>query len=138
MSKKQTKATLGRPKKDIDLLPEDWQEQVLNRYKNGASNVEIKAYLYDVLGTFSDSLWARWLIEEPIFSSTIKKGLAFSEAWWEQQGRENLKEVKFQTALYQINMRNRFKWDEKKEEVQEVKPTEFHLVLPKGSKLVDE
>ena len=131
MSKKMT----GRPKKGLDLLPSDWKEEVMKLYKQGASNVEVKAYIYEALGSFSDDLWKRWMNEEPMFSSTIKAGLAFSEAWWERQGRDNLKETKFQTGLYQINMRNRFKWDEKKEEEKEVKPTEFHLILPKGKTL---
>lgn len=109
----------GRPKKGLDLLPNDWEDRVIELYSEGASNVEVKAYLHTVLGTFSDSLWFRWMKEEELFSSTIKRGLALSKAWWERKGRISLDNPKFQTGLYQINMRNRFGWDEKKENEKE-------------------
>ena len=100
----------GRPKKKLDL-PAGWQKAVLALYVDGASDVEIKAWIYEKRGTFSDDLWDRWLIEEPDFSVTIKKGRIFARAWWEKQGRTNLKTSGFNTALYQIQVRNRFGWD---------------------------
>lgn len=119
MREKKEKREVGRPKKTIEMMPNDWEERVLELYSEGASNVEIKAYFYTVVGSFSESLWTRWMNEEPKFSQTIKIGLALSKAWWEKKGRTSLDEPKFQTGLYQINMRNRFGWDEKKEDKKE-------------------
>jgi hypothetical protein len=39
-----------------------------------------------------------------------------SHAWWESQGRINLKTKGFNTSLWTINMKNRFGWSEKTEQ----------------------
>ena len=65
----------GRPKKDIDILPNGWYNGVLELYLEGASDVEIKAYIYNLIGSFSNDLWDRWIKEEVEFSETIKRGI---------------------------------------------------------------
>lgn len=106
---------MGAPKKDLSGLPENWYNQVLDLYKDGASDVEIKALIYEWLGTFSNSLWNRWLEEEDEFSQTIKKGKMLSEAWWSRSGRVNLKEREFNYTGWYMNMKNRFGWADKQE-----------------------
>lgn len=101
---------MARPKKTIDILPDNWQTEITNLYENGASDVEIRAYLAKSCKTFSDDLWQRFIEEEPEFSRTIKKGKLISNAWWEKQGRENLKDKSFNPTLWYMNMRNRFGW----------------------------
>lgn len=105
----------GRPKKEISILPENWDIDILALYTEGASDVEAKAYLYNTLGTFSNSLWDRWLKDEPQFSQTIKKGKQLSAAWWEQKGRINLENSKFNYTGWYMNMKNRFNWADKSE-----------------------
>jgi hypothetical protein len=83
----------GRPKAIFDL-PENWYNEVLSLYKEGASDVEIKALIYQWRGSFSNDLWERWLKEEEQFSETIKMGKLISEAWY-------------------MNMKNRFGWTDK-------------------------
>jgi hypothetical protein len=39
--------------------------------------------------------------------------VSLSEAWWQKQGRLNLKERKFNSHLYMLNMMNRFDWNMK-------------------------
>lgn len=43
----------------------------------------------------------------------ILRGVSLSEAWWQKQGRLNLKERKFNSHLYMLNMMNRFDWNMK-------------------------
>lgn len=106
--------SLGRPKAELDL-PDGWNDEVIGLYSKGASDVEIKALIYEWRGSLSNDLWDRWLKEEEFFSETIKRGRALSEAWWQEQGRVNLKETQFSPTLWYMNMRNRFNWADKKE-----------------------
>lgn len=100
----------GAPKKSIDKLPENWQEDILKMYTEGASDVEIKALIHSWLGSFSNDLWERWLKEELMFSETIKRGKILSQSWWESQGRKNLSTRDFNSTLWYMNMKNRFGW----------------------------
>ena len=102
----------GRPKAMFDL-PENWYNDVLNLYKEGASDVEIKALIYQWRGSFSNDLWDRWLIEEEQFSETIKMGKLISEAWWSKSGRKNLENRDFNYTGWYMNMKNRFNWTDK-------------------------
>lgn len=102
----------GRPKAMFNL-PENWYDDVLNLYKEGASDVEIKALIYEWRGSFSNDLWERWLIEEEQFSETIKMGKLISEAWWSKSGRKNLENRDFNYTGWYMNMKNRFNWTDK-------------------------
>lgn len=104
----------GRPKSTIDL-PDGWYNDVLELYSEGASDVEIKAYIYSKRKTFSNDLWERWLQEEPEFSETIKQGRMLSESWWAKTGRKNLNNKEFSYTGWYMNMKNRFGWKDKQE-----------------------
>ncbi len=107
----------GRPKEDLSSLPDGWYSEVLEMYAEGASDVEIKAYIYFKRGSFSNDLWDRWVKEEEEFSETIKAGKMISEAWWAKQGRKNLKDKEFNYTGWYMNMKNRFGWKDKTETV---------------------
>jgi hypothetical protein len=102
----------GRPKAEFDL-PEKWYVEILNLYKEGASDVEVKALIYQWRGTFSNDLWDRWNKEEEQFSETIKMGKLLSEAWWSKSGRKNLENRDFNYTGWYMNMKNRFNWSDK-------------------------
>lgn len=104
---------MARPKEDLSSLPKDWYIQVLNEYKEGASDVEIKSLIYNWRGKFSNDLWDRWIKEEPEFSETIKGGRMLSEAWWAKNGRKNLTNKDFNYTGWYMNMKNRFGWTDR-------------------------
>lgn len=104
-----SKGMVGRPKEPCDLADEQLI-YILNEYSEGASDVEIRAYIWQQRGRFSQDLWERWIKEEEKFSLTIKKGRELSEAWWSKEGRKNLHSQTFSPTLWYMNMKNRFGW----------------------------
>lgn len=110
---------VGRPKKDLSELPDDWKEQVLALGAEGGSDVEMR-----VLLRISTDLWYRWLDEEPEFSETIKEARELCECWWTSHGRRmSSGAAEGMPAVYIFNMKNRFKWRDKPEEI----PVEIEL-----------
>lgn len=100
----------GRPLEDLTSLPEYWYNDLLVLYSEGASDVEIKAKIYEWRGSFSNDLWERWLKDYDQFSETIKTGKLLSEAWWHKEGRTSLKNKDFNYTGWYMNMKNRFGW----------------------------
>lgn len=107
------KAPVGRPSKYTpDMLP-----KIIELMKEGASLVEVAVELdidQDTLQDWKNPESPRY---NEAFSVTIKKGLAHSKAWWERKGRKNLENRDFRDALWYMNMKNRFGWRDKHEEV---------------------
>jgi hypothetical protein len=104
----------GRPLSKLDL-PDGWYNEVLELYSEGASDVEIKAWIYEKRKSFSNDLWDRWMEQEPEFSETIKVGKMLSESWWAKTGRKNLNNKEFSYTGWYMNMKNRFGWKDKQE-----------------------
>lgn len=100
----------GRKESPFDLSDDELVE-ILELYKIGGSDYEVKALIWEKRRSFSNDLWDRWLIDEQVFSETVKQGRALSRGWWETQGRENIKAQVFNTQLWVVNMNNRFKED---------------------------
>lgn len=133
-------ADMARPKKDISILWDGWQDDVLQLYKDGASDAEIKALLYDMLGTFSNNLWDRWMEEEEEFWETIKKGRMLAEAWWTKSGRVNLKDREFNYTGWYMNMKNRYGWKDRNDFTSgedKVRTVMFDFQLPKEEERVE-
>lgn len=105
----------GRPKSPLDL-PDGWKDDILNLYAEGASDVEIRALIWQWRGSFSDKTWNRWLEEEPEFMRTIKVGRQQAHAWWQRLGREAAAgQRKVNPAVWIFNMKNRYGWKDKQE-----------------------
>ena len=102
-----------RPKEDVKDLPENWYDLILDLYKIGASDVEVKGLIYEWRGSFSNDLWDRWIKEEEQFSETIKTGRILAECWWNKNGRENLKNKEFNYTGWYMQMKNRFNWTDR-------------------------
>lgn len=106
----------GRPKQKFKPW-DNWQDDILNLYAEGASDVEIRGLVMEKMGreSFHFDLWDRWLREEAKFSETIKNGRVLCEIWWKKNGRVNLKDRDFNSTLWYMNMKNRFGWADKQE-----------------------
>lgn len=104
----------GRPKSKLDL-PKGWQDEVLELYSVGGADIEVKAMIYRWRKTFSHELFQRWIDEEPEFFETIKMGRMMSEAWWNENGRTNLKDKSFNYVGWYMQMKNRFGWADKQD-----------------------
>lgn len=112
------KKTGGKQKAIPDTyLRKDWQDYVTGIMCEGASLEEVKGRL-----AISNDLHARWMKEEPIYSETIKKGIGFSLAWWEAEGRENLRNKNFSYVGWYMNMKNRFGWKDRQDYTSGDKP----------------
>lgn len=96
---------VGRPKDGLDRLPENWKEIALKIYSDGASDAEVRLTL-----GISQTIWERWLEEEPEFSLTIKDGRAAAKIWWERLSRDQAcGKVQGNATTLIFNMKNRFK-----------------------------
>jgi DNA-dependent RNA polymerase auxiliary subunit epsilon len=122
-------ADVGRPKILLtDLpLPNDWREQIISLYSEGASDVEVRCLLRDWCTTFSQDLWDRLLEEDKEFSITIKKGRENCQQWWEKKGRKNLENKDFNYTGWYMNMKNRFKWADQQNNTHEIKDVTLNI-----------
>lgn len=124
-------ADVGRPPEDLSSLPEGWYTKILSLYKEGASDVEIKALIYEWRGSFSNNLWDRWMEEEEEFWETIKMGRLLAESWWHQKGRTKLEVKDFNYTGWYMQMKNRYGWKDRTdltsddEKIQNVALVEF-------------
>lgn len=114
---------MARPKKQITLTQEQ-ENQIIKMYSEGASDVEVIAYLIKQFGSFSKDLFYRLLNEDEAFSSTIKKGRTLCEAWWIERGRTELKNNTFNYTGWYMQMKNRFGWKDKQEQDTNIKVAE--------------
>lgn len=91
-------------------------ERVIELGRAGYSIVEMAAEI----GVHRETLEENWPAAHEEFSEAFTRARLLSQAWWERQGRENLKESGFQSALYSRSMAARFPRDWR-----EVKGTEL-------------
>lgn len=97
---------MGRPRIQFDKSKEN---KVLEMFKEGQSNINVAAYLEMSIRSFD-----RLRIRDIYFGGLIEKGLALSEAWWQEEGRQALENKDFRQQLWYMNMKNRFKWQDGK------------------------
>lgn len=104
-----TKKT-GRPLKTKEsVLPANWKELVFNFAASGLSKEEIYLQFYRKHNSWFDDLYERDLE----FSAVIKKAENLCKGWWIEQSRKSLKRQYYQSALWYMNMKNRFGWKDK-------------------------
>ena len=96
-------------KRPIDL-PEGWQKDILNLYRNGANDAEIKAWIAEKRGYCSNTFWTSAFELNDEFNEIIRRGRQLSEAWWLKIARENVGNNKFNTPLWIRNMMHRHGW----------------------------
>lgn len=98
--------------KHLAKLPEDWTQLFLEMYNQGCSDTELMKEF-----GITPKAWKIMLIAlgESEFHEVVDFGHALAQAWWEFQGRTNLKTRGFNVRLYDINMQNRWGWARKSE-----------------------
>jgi hypothetical protein len=87
-----------------------WIETLLSLYSEGMSDAEVIKELKITRQQFDD-----YCRDVPAFAELVARGRDYSEAWWLTQGRVNLKNKDFVTALWVFNVKNRLGWGDKKE-----------------------
>ena len=124
----------GAPKIGLDILWDGWYDDVLDLYKEGASDVEIRALIAEKCTDktkASYTLWERWIEDEIEFGETIKMGRLYSEAWWSRKGRKGLENKEFNYTGWYMNMKNRFGWADKQEIKQEITGNQLTVTVKK-------
>lgn len=99
-----------------------WIDDMLSCYEVGMSDVEVCKELRITRKQFEQHC-----ADIPEFAALVERGRDYSEAWWLEQGRKNLKNKEFVTALWQFNVVNRLGWSSKRESA----APEAHLNLDK-------
>jgi hypothetical protein len=97
---------------NIKYLPDGWEEIVGREYKEGASDVEVRAKLH-----MTESLWLS-LYNDPessAFREVVDVGRMLAKGWWLEVGRKALRDRAFNAALWHMNMKNRYGWSDKTE-----------------------
>ena len=107
---------IGRPSK---YKPE-MCDQVVELMKDGASLDEVSGVLDISLETMNQWGKENGQYFKESFSESLKKGKRLSQAWWEREGRTNLKIKEFNYVGWYMNMKNRFGWRDKQEVKQDV------------------
>lgn len=95
---------------------------------NGCAISELGRHLAVTSSTIYE--WSR---KYPEFLGALQIGRELSRAWWLEQGRLNLHNKKFNNALWNSNMLNRFRWDGRNQTGDESK-NEDYLPADRASK----
>lgn len=85
-------------------------DECLDLYRDGAGDVEIAAHLGMTIKQFLDLC-----TDNAAFKSFVEKGSTVAQAWWWKQGRKNLANKSFNPQMWAFNMKNRYGWAEKNE-----------------------
>ncbi len=96
----------GRPTK----YKKEFCDTVLELMREGKSIVNCCAEL-----DISRETFYSWMEKHKEFHDTVKRGMELSEHWWQEKARENLDSNQFNSTLWYMNMKNRFKWTDKQE-----------------------
>jgi orotate phosphoribosyltransferase-like protein len=98
----------GRPTK----YSKEYAERLPYLFREGMSIYEVAAEL----GISIDTYYA-WKKKHKEFSEANKKGVALSQAWWEELGRQGAAgRTSINPATWIFNMKNRFKWTDRVEQ----------------------
>jgi transposase len=93
-------------------------EVAISLMRNGAAIVEVAYELNVAKSTIFD-----WIKIHPEFAAAIQEGKDFSEGWWCKEGRLNIHNKEFNSTLFYMNMKNRFKWSDRTESSHQVHVT---------------
>lgn len=84
--------------------------QIENAYTHGCSDIEVCKLMRITMPEFKN-----YYDTNSDFRKLVDVGRTMSQAYWYEQGRENIVNNKFNTSLWMFNMKNRFGWSERAE-----------------------
>lgn len=90
----------------------DWLKPLLSGYAEGMSDVEVCRELKITMKTFNEQYQS-----SEAFRKLVDYGRMTSHAWWMAAGRKNITNREFVVPLWTFNMKNRFGWADKTEQV---------------------
>ena len=94
--------------------------RVSNLFDEGGSIAEVSRMMGINRSTFRSWTDGTDMLKKP-FREIVELGKEAAEAWWLQQGRENIDNRSFNNSLWSLNMVNRYSWNSnKKEERKEI------------------
>lgn len=91
----------------------EWISRVKEAYEAGCSDVEVCKIMGITMSQFD-----KYYEGNDNFARFIDMGRTLSRAWWYSQGRTNLENRGFNTPLWGFNMKNRYGWADKTEQIQ--------------------
>ncbi len=89
-----------------------WAKQLIDLYREGASDAEVAAELNITIKDYYKQLG-----ENSTLATLVDLGRTLSQAFWEGQARKNIKNKQFNTALWAFYMKNKFGWADKTEAI---------------------
>jgi len=68
--------------------------------------------IHSVLAEFGiqENVLLGWMKKFPEFDRAVRVGMVIGYEWWLEAGRKNISNNKFNNQLYEMQMRNRFRW----------------------------
>lgn len=95
---------------NLKKLPKGWEKILATEYKEGASDVEVKARL-----KMTQSLWDVLYNDATSseFKSVVDFGRMLAKAWWMTQARKNLHSRQFNATLWLMVMKNQYGYSDK-------------------------
>ena len=111
---------MAKKSKYESVWTEAMSRRVSNLFDAGGSIAEVSRMMGISRSTFHAWIVGTDALKKP-FREIVSLGKEASEAWWLQQGRENIDNRSFNNSLWALNMVNRFSWNSnKKEEKKEI------------------
>lgn len=104
----QTKRAVGRPRKTLNDLPNNWKQLMLDSANDGGGRAEWQA----ILG-ISNNTWDGWMRNLEEFKVAVEEAKTLCQVWWEKQGRRLVTGANGNGTIWAINMKNRFGWGNK-------------------------
>lgn len=88
----------------------EWAKEVVELYREGASDAEVAASQNVTIRAYYKEI-----TDNPAFAQLVEFGRTLSMAFWEGQARKNIGNKGFNSPLWAFYMKNKFGWADKTE-----------------------
>jgi hypothetical protein len=105
-------APMGRPRTKVSDLPTNWKEIMHEEAEDGGGPT---AFLVKL--KISHTALQTLLTDSKDFRNTFEECILLQQYWWERQGRKMASGADGNSAVWSLNMTNRFNWRSGRNEV---------------------